>query len=557
MIPHLSERGLLLAPLGRDAELASSLLAEHGVRTLVCAGLGQLVAELRAGAGFAIVTDEALLDADLHALAEWIEGQPEWSDFPFILLTRRGGGIERNPAALRFLETLGNVSFLERPFHPTSLVSLVRAALRGRRRQYEARSRLDALAELNTTLEERIEAAILERLQDQAKLAKTESALHQAQKMEAIGQLTGGIAHDFNNLLMAISSGVYLLGQPMDAVRRRKVMDGIRQSIDRGTTLTRQLLAFSRRRPLAPRVVDLRAQLLGMEEMLHRSLRGDIDVAMSFDEGLWPVELDPSELELAILNVCVNARDAMPGGGTIRITVRNGPGVEGGAGRDAVMLSIADEGTGMSEETRAHAFEPFFTTKDVGRGSGLGLAQVYGFAVQSGGRVSIDSELGRGTTLTFVFPRSGKARMSKAVPREDAETGEDTGVRRRLEQRGQVLLVEDDATVAALTTQMLEDAGIGVTRVGSAREALDALEEAEGIDIVLSDVMMPGMSGAELARTLRVRYPAMPVVLTTGYVEAARAAMAEGFAVLVKPYSFETLVTTLVRQMSRTAAAGR
>ncbi|HET8690709.1 MAG TPA: hypothetical protein VFM30_01115, partial [Steroidobacteraceae bacterium] len=132
MIPHLSERGLLLAPLGRDAELASSLLAEHGVRTLVCAGLGQLVAELRAGAGFAIVTDEALLDADLHALAEWIEGQPEWSDFPFILLTRRGGGIERNPAALRFLETLGNVSFLERPFHPTSLVSLVRAALRGR-----------------------------------------------------------------------------------------------------------------------------------------------------------------------------------------------------------------------------------------------------------------------------------------------------------------------------------------------------------------------------------------------------------------------------------------
>jgi signal transduction histidine kinase/ActR/RegA family two-component response regulator len=556
LIPHLSERGLLLAPLGRDAELASALLAEHGVRSVICTNLGGLVAELRAGAGFAIVTDEALVNADLHPLAGWLEGQPEWSDFPFVLLTRRGGGIERNPAALRYLETLGNVSFLERPFHPTSLVSLVRAALRGRRRQYEARSRLEALADLNATLGERIDAAIVERFQDQARLAKTESALHQAQKMEAIGQLTGGIAHDFNNLLMALSSGVYLLGQPMDAGRRRKVMDGVRQAIERGTTLTRQLLAFSRRRPLAPQVVDLRAQLLNMEEMLHRSLRGDIDVAMSFDEDLWPVELDPSELQLAILNVCVNARDAMPEGGTIRITVRNGAGVEGGAGRDAVMLSIADEGTGMSEEARLHAFEPFFTTKEVGRGSGLGLAQVYGFAAQSKGRVSIDSELGRGTTVAFVFPRSVKAGAPKEAPREADDAVEDTGVRRRLEQRGHVLLVEDDTTVAALTTQMLDEAGIGVTLAGSARESLDALEGPHRIDIVLSDVMMPGMSGVELARALRARYPALPVVLTTGYVEAARAAMAEGFAVLVKPYSFETLVGTLVRQMSRAEAAG-
>jgi signal transduction histidine kinase/ActR/RegA family two-component response regulator len=557
LIPHLSERGLILAPVGRDAAIAASLLSENGVRSVTCPDLGRLVAELKAGAGFGLLTDEALRTADLHPLAEWIEGQPDWSDFPFVLLTQRGGGIERNPAALRYLEALGNVSFLERPFHPTSLVSLVRAALRGRRRQYEARSRLEALADLNTTLEERVDAAIAARLRDKARLEETESALHQAQKMEAIGQLTGGVAHDFNNLLMAISSGVYLLGQPMDADRRRKVVDGIRQAIDRGTTLTRQLLTFSRRKPLAPKTVDLRAQLLGMEEMLHRSLRGDIEVAMDFDDGLWPVELDPSEFQLALLNVCVNARDAMPSGGTIRIAVRNSPGALAPPRVDAVSISVSDPGAGMSEETRSHAFEPFFTTKEVGRGSGLGLAQVYGFAIQSKGHVSIDSELGQGTTVTFVFPRAEKGRVP-AEPAEESRSAEDAQGEPQLRQRSHVLLVEDDAAVAALTTQMLENAGITVTHVTAAAAALQALGEEHGIDVVLSDVMMPGgMNGVELARRLRVRFPAMPLVLTTGYVEAARAAMTEGFAVLVKPYSFDTLVGTLGAQMSRAAAAGR
>ena len=556
MIPHLSERGLIVAPLGRDSEVASRVLAENGVRSIVCLGLGGLVKELQKGAGFALVTEEALHTADLHPLAQWIGDQPEWSDFPFVLLTRRGGGIERNPAALRFLETLGNVTFLERPFHPTSLVSLVRAALRGRRRQYEARSRLEALADLNATLEARVDAAIAARFKDQQRLAKAESALRQAQKLEAVGQLTGGVSHDFNNLLMAFSSGMYLLDQPMDAEQRRKVVNGMRQAVDRGTALTRQLLAFSRRRPLAPKTVDLRAQLLGMDEMLHRSLRGDIDVKMSFDDDLWAVDVDPNEFELAILNICVNARDAMPDGGTIEIAVRNGAGVLAAEPADTITIAITDSGVGMPGETLSRAFEPFFTTKEIGRGSGLGLAQVYGFVGQSNGRASITSEPGKGTTVTLVFPRSDNAltpvdaqRAAPAVP-----VGRNGEIRSR--SRGQVLLVEDDLTVAALTKQMLEGAGVTVVHVKSARDALRELTGNRGIDVVFSDVMMPGgMNGVELAREVRARWRELPVILTTGYIEAARSAVNEGLEVLVKPYPIETLVTALDAHLPRLGAA--
>jgi signal transduction histidine kinase/ActR/RegA family two-component response regulator len=554
VIPHLSERGLILAPVGRDAEVASAILADNGVRSVICAGLGRLVPELQAGAGFALVTEEALHTSDLHPLAEWLAGQPEWSDFPFILLTRRGGGLERNPAALRYLRALGNVTFLERPFHPTSLVSLVQSALRGRRRQYDARTRLEALAELNTTLGARVEAAVAARLEDRQRLEKAESALRQAQKLEAVGQLTGGIAHDFNNLLTAISSGMYLLDQPMDAERRRRVVDGMRQAINRGTTLTRQLLAFSRRRPLAPRTVDLREQLRGMEEMLHRSLRGDIEVRMRFDEDAGAVEVDPSELELAVLNICVNARDAMPDGGTIEIDVRRMPGALAPTYADAVGLTIKDGGTGMSVETMAHAFEPFFTTKEIGRGSGLGLAQVYGFIGQSNGKVTLDSEPGKGTTVTLVFPRSGNKPLAADSRAETAVATPGTAERRR-RLRGRVLLVEDDANVAALTQQMLESVGLTVARAASAREALGILgEDSRPIDVVFSDVMMSGgKSGVDLAREVRDRWPGLPVVLTTGYIEAARAAMTEGLEVLVKPYSLERLLESLRAHLSRSA----
>jgi signal transduction histidine kinase len=555
MIPAFSERGLILAPLGRDAYVAADILVEAGVRSMICPALDALVAELKAGAGFGLVTEEALHAADLHPLADWIAAQPEWSDFPFVLLTRRGGGSERNPPALRFLQTLGNVTFLERPFHPTSLVSLVRAAIRGRRRQYDARARLESLAELNSTLEARVEAAIADRLRDRERLASTESALRQAQKMEAVGQLTGGVAHDFNNLLMAFSSGMYLLDQPMDAGRRRRVVDSMRQAIDRGTALTRQLLAFSRKKPLSPKTVDLKAQLLGMQEMLQRSLRGDMEVTMTFDEGLWPVDVDPNELELAILNICLNSRDAMPAGGKIEIAARNARGALAPVHSEAVTVEIADTGEGMPQDVAARVFEPFFTTKEVGKGSGLGLAQVYGFITQSGGLVSIDSTAGKGTTVFLTFPRSASVPARKR-DRDPAAAAAPGFADRRSSLQGNVLLVEDDATVASLTAEMLEGIGFRVRHVASAAEALAALAGAGEVDIVLSDVMMPGgISGVELAREIRKRRPSLPVVLTTGYVEVARSAMAEGQEVLVKPYPLEVLARTLNSHLSRRGAA--
>ena len=554
---NFSESGLILAPIGRDAKVAASMLAEAKIDSVACPSLQALIDGLKRGAGFAIVTEEALRTADLHPLAAWIDQQPEWSDFPFILLTLRGG-IERNPAAIRLLQTLGNVTFLERPFHPTTLVSLAQSAIRARRRQYEARAQLEALADLNETLEARVDAAVTQRLEDQEKLASAESALRQAQKMEAVGQLTGGVAHDFNNLLMVFSTGMFLLDQPMDAARRQRVVDGMRQAIDRGSALTRQLLAFSRRRPIAPKTIDLKAQLLGMYELLQRSLRGDVEVEMTFEDGLWPVELDPGELELAVLNICVNARDAMPEGGKIRIEARNIHGTQRPQAQESVRLSISDTGTGMPRDVSARAFEPFFTTKDVGKGSGLGLAQVYGFVKQSNGEVEIQSAQGKGTTVILAFPRStnevDESEKAEAVPGAKAPSPAEA----RSRSRGDILFVEDDVTVASLTAEMLRSAGYDVQHVKSASAALQTLAQGRSFDIVLTDVMMPGgMNGADLAREIRKRRPGLPVVLATGYIEAARTAMAEGMEVLMKPFQLDALAEILDTHISKSVARAR
>ena len=387
---------------------------------------------------------------------------------------------------------------------------------------------------------------VTQRLADQERLAKAESALRQSQKLEAVGQLTGGVAHDFNNLLMAFSSGMFLLDQPMDADRRRRVLDSMKQAIDRGTALTRQLLAFSRRRPLATKTVDLRTQLVGMQEMLQRSLRGDMEVKLSFHDEPWSVDVDPGELELAILNICVNSRDAMPDGGTIYISTRNTA--------ETVTISITDTGVGMSRDVLARAFEPFFTTKEVGKGSGLGLAQVYGFLAQSNGEVSIESAPGKGTTVFLSFPRSEKPVAETEGDDQDSARHSGGRAERRSRTRANVLLVEDDLTVADFTAQMLESIGMSVVHAKSAVAALDALAATREIDIVFSDVMMPGgMSGVELAREIRERFPEMPVVLTTGYIEVARSAVTEGLEVLVKPYPLEVLSRTLIANLSQRA----
>ncbi len=388
---------------------------------------------------------------------------------------------------------------------------------------------------------------VTDRLHDQARLAEAEEHLRQAQKIEAIGQLTGGVAHDFNNLLMVISGGLSLLEKSTDPERRRMVVDGMREAVQRGAALSRQLLGFARRRALNPEPVDLARRIEGMRELLDRSLQGDVTVQTRFAAKLWPAKVDPAEFELALLNLCVNARDAMPQGGTIVVAADNAPDLQHRTlSGDFVRLSVADQGTGMSAEVLARVFEPFFTTKDVGKGSGLGLPQVYGFAQQSGGTVEIQSSPGHGTTITLLLPRSmvepAAPSLHAALPPRTPDSATASAV----------LLVEDDDEVAALVAEMLQQLGYRVTRVASAGAALGALANERSIDVVFSDVMMPGgMNGLELAREIRRRRPGLPILLTSGYPESAQGySELEKIELLAKPYGIEQLSAALDRVMA-------
>ncbi|WP_420140035.1 ATP-binding protein [Sphingomonas sp.] len=363
-----------------------------------------------------------------------------------------------------------------------------------------------------------------------------EEALRQSQKMEAMGQLTGGVAHDFNNLLMVASSGMELLDRTTDPVRRDRLKDGIRQAIDRGAKLTQQLLTFARRSPLTPEVIDVGARLRGLEDLLERSLREDITIAFDFSPGLWPIEVDASQLDVAVLNIAINARDAMPDGGIITISASNMP-ASSEREQDMVQVCVHDSGTGIAPDMLKKVFEPFFTTKGVGSGTGLGLSQVYGFVQASGGNVRIDSELGVGTSVALLFPRSTHAvpvSPDKVVTVEGS--GHDTTV----------LVAEDDDHVAELVCEMLGELGYAAHRVTNATEALLLVKDGTPFDLVLSDMIMPGkMNGLELARQVSKHRPDLPVVLMTGFSEAAASAAAEGFPLLAKPYTMESLGETL------------
>jgi PAS domain S-box-containing protein len=381
---------------------------------------------------------------------------------------------------------------------------------------------------------------VTERVRDQERLRLAEAALRQAQKMESIGQLTGGVAHDFNNLLAVFSTGVQLLERDINSAQRQRTLEGMRRAVARGTGLTRHLLAFTRRRPVNPESINLTTHLGGMRQMFDAALGGHINVEMLLAEDLWPVEVDAGEMELAILNLCVNARDAMPAGGRISIRAENvTEAVDAGAPGEFVRLSVADHGCGMPPEVVLRAFEPFFTTKEASKGSGLGLPQVYGFAQQSGGRVSIASTVGEGTVVTVVLPRGSGEPASESD--EQVPPAVAHGAR-----RGHLLLVEDDREVSVLTQDMLASLGFSVIHVSSAEAALGALANGRRVDFVVSDVMMPGgVNGLELAREIRRRHPALPIVLMTGYIESA-ADMGDGeFSLLQKPYTVADLASAL------------
>jgi PAS domain S-box-containing protein len=377
---------------------------------------------------------------------------------------------------------------------------------------------------------------VTERREAQAALDTARDQLLQAQKMDAIGHLTGGVAHDFNNLLMIVSGHAQVLRRKLSDAKALQSVDAIQTAARRGEALTRQLLAFARKQRLTPVVIDLRSSIQSVRGMLGSSLRDDIHLDIDIQDDVWPVKVDEAELDLALVNILVNGRDAMPGGGTITITLRNvhlgeRPSVQGLSG-DFVALSVEDTGKGIAPEQLSKVFEPFFTTKDASKGTGLGLSQVYGFARQSEGAATIDSVLGSGTTVTIYLPRS--LEQPKKPSPDTAHPGE-------ARRRARVLIVEDNAEVMRTTAALIEELGHEVVRASSADDALARLYEGSAIALVFSDIVMPGsMNGLNLAREIRKRFPHIPVVLTTGYSDAADAAAAE-FVTIGKPFDIAVL----------------
>jgi PAS domain S-box-containing protein len=649
-----SERALILAPQGRDAEIASALLREMGVKPEICPNLSSLVHEIARGAGFAVATEEALQSADLKGLAAWIDAQPSWSGFPFILLTHRGGGSERNPTATRLSSVLGNVIFLERPFRPSTFGSVVQTALRSRRRQYEARRADEALHRLNESLEAQVAERTRERdrtwalsqdllavgtagghivsanpawkavlgrsIKDvrdqrfiellhpddqqeavcalqalratqtvqrftvrlrhadeshrwiswtvvpeaevfyatgrdvtaereaQAALSVAQEQLHQSQKLEMIGQLTSGIAHDFNNLLTAMLNYLDLLRKQLKGnPEAERLIAGAVQGAERGAALTQRLLAFARLQDLEIKHVDLAALVRGMTDLLTRSVGPMVEVRIEAPADLPPARVDPSQLELALLNLAVNARDAMPEGGTLTVAVELAQASERN-GLDSgqyLRIRVKDTGVGMEPETLQRAVEPFFSTKGIGKGTGLGLSMVHGFAVQLGGDFRLFSALNQGTTAELWLPIGSSTVVdveprqlppSEPTPRPDAASP------------ATILVVDDDVLIAMSTVDLLEDLGYRAVEANSGSRALEILRSGAPVDLIVTDYAMPGMSGIELASAARVLRPDLPLLLASGYAELPSGATTD-LPRLAKPFRQEQLATEIAKAL--------
>ncbi|MBP2290993.1 hybrid sensor histidine kinase/response regulator [Azospirillum rugosum] len=357
---------------------------------------------------------------------------------------------------------------------------------------------------------------ITERREAQIALDEARQALFQAQKMEAVGQLTGGIAHDFNNLLQAIGGSLELLERRLAAGRTDvgKYVAATRSSVERAAALTQRLLAFSRRQPLKPEAVDLNALVTGMRDLIDRSVGEAVEVALELGGGLWTARADANQLENALLNLAINARDAMPDGGRLTIATANvhvAPG-DGNAelkAGDHVMLAVSDTGVGMPPDVLSRAFEPFFTTKPIGQGTGLGLSQLYGFVHQSDGHIRIDSEEGRGTTVTIWLPRGSGTAAERPEPCAVAPLP--------TAARGTVLVVEDEAIVRMLLVEALAEQGFTVLEAEDGNAAAAILASAKDIDLLATDVGLPGLNGRQLAEMARAQRPELKVLFLTGY----------------------------------------
>jgi PAS domain S-box-containing protein len=777
-----SERALILAPSGRDGVVAATLLRNAGRSAEIRGSIDSLLAGLDEGAGLAIIATEALQYVDLTRLKRWIDEQPPWSDFPFVILSQRMGTPDQTSLVAQLQAVLGHVIVLERPFHPTTLLNVVDNALRGRRRQYQARRYLedmrgaeqrlqtallagrmgaweldvvelalegseqfkacygrgpdetllfadmveavvmsdqrrvqrafdDAMAGADLVLEYRVrwpdgsehwidirarvltdrydrpqtlvgvasditarkaaeverekllEAVAAERERTQQALRgeralsgllltsvpagivaydtelrvtiwnpvmerifglpapavlgrslarvigaeqrdaiearlrdalagisgpieeielttlasgqvvlesqhaplrggdgqivggaaffremterrRAEEQLRQAQKMETIGQLTGGVAHDFNNLLAAIQGNLELLRKRLpDDPQVRRFIDGALQGAQRGASLTSRLLAFARRQDLKPEATDLSQLLDGMRALMERSLGPLIAIEFNVEPDLPPARVDANQLELAILNLAVNARDAMPDGGQLQIDLRALDGGESGLGLSGAYLRLAvrDTGTGMDEQTLKSAIEPFFSTKELGKGTGLGLSMVHGLAVQLGGALRLKSRVGEGTTAELWLPVAiSPVKEVEHVPSEQTLAPPPSSV---------ILVVDDDALINMSTVDMVQDLGHTVLEAYSGKEALQILGSGQRVDALITDYAMPGMTGVELADRARELHPGLPILLATGYADLPSGTTTD-LPRLAKPYQQTELATQISRLLA-------
>ncbi|MBD8472558.1 response regulator [Pseudomonas sp. CFBP 8770] len=669
-----SERVLVLAPLGRDSQVALQILSQAGIPGTAVSDVDDLCAQLqREGAGMCIVANEALSEARMQPLLVYLSQQPAWSDLPIVLMTHQRAADQAQSMLLA--ARLGNVTFVERPFHPLTLISLAKTAIRGRRRQYEARDRLLDLSESEQRLQHAMSAgrlgaweltcnplqlncsdrtrthygieastrfeysdwllcvhpsdqammqeALINSLQLGADFALqfrniwpdgsvhwidmraraipdkqgriqamvgvttditeqkaaeqqlrelngnleqqveertaqvriNEEALRQAQKMEAVGQLTGGIAHDFNNMLTGIIGSLELMRRRLS----RSQLDDLPKLIDlgissanRAASLTHRLLAFSRRQSLDSKPVQVNGLVHSMEELLHRSLNESIALHLRLDPQLWIAEADPHQLESALLNLVINARDAMPGVGEVIVETANRhldesftsaqQNLEPG---DYIMLSVSDTGLGMDQAVINRAFDPFFTTKPIGQGTGLGLSMIYGFSKQSRGHVAIQSTPGLGTTVQLYLPRCYASQLPQAnvpVIESPMATNGET-----------VLIVEDDHAVRSLVCEVLRELGYCYLEAADANAAQPILASGQRIDLLISDVGLPGMNGRQLAEVARHLRPGLKVLFITGYAQHAEVRagfLDDGMQMITKPFAFDVL-TAKVREMSQ------
>ena len=520
----MEDRILLLALRGRDASVIEQLLTRQGRECKTCLSADALAEELAKGAGAALVTEESLAESDRRQLAQWLESQPPWSDFPFILLATKRAG-RRPKEAVGILQRLGNVVVLERPIHGETLTAAIQSAIRGRHRQYEARRHLreleaadEQLRQLNGSLEARIDQRTheLARANDQltqeiAERERAQAALVQSQKMEAVGQLTGGIAHDFNNLLTVIGGNLELIQRRVTDEKAAGWTRYALQAADRAGKLTRQLLAFSRTQRLTLKPVDINGLIRGMHDLLARTIGPLFSIEMNLDPDEPWAMADANQVELAILNLAINARDAMPDGGALRIGSR----AAAGAGEDLkpgayVVVNVSDNGTGIPAELLDKVFDPFFTTKPIGKGTGLGLSQVYGIAQQSGGTVRIDSVVGQGATVEIWLPAVAAAEESDDVADHAAPS--------RGGERERILVVEDDEGVRRFIVDCLQTLGYAVTEASHGQEGLDQLR-TELPKLLIVDFAMPGLNGAEVVSETRTFAPDLPIILATGYAD--------------------------------------